>query len=511
MVLFTQHPFSPPLLIVTPVSLRILSSSLALISVAWLSGCATAPVAVTSAEVTVKGATYLSGDAAQQRQRDIKEATKATQQTGSTNVVRVVRPRVFWMGVFREGDPARWPETSLVRQLEGKLVEQVNAKLQDLNSASIDLRTAQRGDSPSSTDGLVALLALSSESRFWYPDSVVEGSNRVLVRLTGQLLFIDSLAGRVATGDLNRVGWQVVASYPIAVDMQGLSSTPPGPEDEVWKQVTNEALVGSQRAPDGRALSVLDQLIDQLKSDAIAPRGRSGLAPVAVAPAVVRVGPLPEGLAEPAPDMLRAWPDELGASLARFLSAGSGLYVSPYIPGGGRAVRLSPVLGQAVAGFASQRGDEKDQTVMSAELQPPSYTVHFEVNGLTQKDGIPQNPNRARIAYGFSGQLVVSQSRGAGQPPERQTWDFVLPAPEGGSLPAQLRRTYGSLVEVNVMRPTFRSPPPGFHEFWWRDSLEQALFQITREIFYPAEDFAKRFAQLRADWSRLMQLQVPGA
>jgi hypothetical protein len=40
--------------------------------------------------------------------------------------------------------------------------------------------------------------------------------------------------------------------------------------------------------------------------------------------------------------------------------------------------------------------------------------------------------------------------------------------------------------------------------------LEQSLFQITREIFYPTEDLAKRFTQLRADWSRLMQSQVPG-
>jgi hypothetical protein len=496
---------------VTLSPLRLVWSCLSLASLLWLSGCATAPVAATSAEVTVKGATFLTGESAQQRQRDIKEATKSTQQTSSSGVVRVVRPRVTWMGVFREGEDTRWPESSLVRQLQGKFVQKVNAKLADLKPAAIDLRTTGNGDSPASTDGLIALLALSSESRFWYPDSVVQGSNRVVVRITGQLLFIDSLAGRVAAGDLNRVGWQVVASYPIAVDMQGLSETPPGPDDEVWQRVTSEALIGTQRAPDGRALSVLDQLIDQLQSDAIAPRGRSGLAPVAVAPAEVRLGPLQAGLSEPAPEALRAWPDELGASLARFLSAGSGLYVSPYVPGGRREIRLSPVLKDAVAGFVAQRGDGQDQTVMSAELQPPSYTVHFEVSGLTQTDSIPQNPNRARIAYGFSGQLVVSQNRGAGQPPERQTWDFVLPVPEGGPLPAQLRRSYASLIDVNVMRSIYGAPPPGFHEFWWRDSLEQTLFQITREIFYPTEDFAKRFTQLRADWSRLMQVQVPGA
>jgi hypothetical protein len=229
-------------------------------------------VEATSAEVTVKGATFLTGDTAQQRQREIKEATKATQQTSSAGVVRVVRPRVFWMGVFREGEATRWPESSVVRQLEGKFVERVNAKLVDLKPTAIDLRTANNGDSPSSTDGLVALLALSSESRFWYPDPVVQASNRVVVRLTGQLLFIDSLAGRVAAGDLNRVGWQVVASYPIAVDMQSLSETQPGPDDNVWQRVTSEALMGAQRTPDGRALSVLDQLTDQLKSDAIAPR-----------------------------------------------------------------------------------------------------------------------------------------------------------------------------------------------------------------------------------------------
>lgn len=483
---------------------------LTIASLVWLSGCATAPVEATSAEVTVKGATFLTGDTAQQRQREIKEATKATQQTSSAGVVRVVRPRVFWMGVFREGEATRWPESSVVRQLEGKFVERVNAKLVDLKPTAIDLRTANNGDSPSSTDGLVALLALSSESRFWYPDPVVQASNRVVVRLTGQLLFIDSLAGRVAAGDLNRVGWQVVASYPIAVDMQSLSETQPGPDDNVWQRVTSEALMGAQRTPDGRALSVLDQLTDQLKSDAIAPRGRSGLAPVAVAPAVLRLEPQQAGLAETASAALRLWPDELGASLARFLSAGSGLYVSPYIPGGGSKVLLSPVLTNAVADFAAQRGDAQDQNTMSAELQPPSYTVHFEVTGLTQSDSIPQNPNRARIAYGFSGQLVVTQNRGIGQPPDRQTWDFVLPVPEDRPSPAQLRRTYASLIDVNVMRSTYDSPPPGFHEFWWRDSLEQSLFQITREIFYPTEDLAKRFTQLRADWSRLMQSQVPG-
>jgi len=478
-------------------------------SLAFLGGCLTAHKKTTSAQINQKGATFLASESAQQRQQEIKQATKLTQQTSDSGIVRVVKPRVFWMGVFREGNPAKWPEASLVRHFEAKLREEVEAKIAEISPAAIDLRTVAKGDSPAGTDGLIALLALSSESRFWYPDPVVKGSNRLVVRITGQLLFIDSLAGRVASGNLNRVGWQVVSSYPVAIDMLGLNDAVPAEDDEVWKRIAADALFGSQRAKDGKALSIRDQLIDQLKSDALAPRGRSGLAPVAVVPAIIKIVDVQDGLAVPEPATLLAWTDDLGASLARYLSTGSGLFVSPYIPGGGQKILLSPVLGQAVAGFAGQRGDEKDQTVMSAELQPPSYTVQFEVTGLTRKDSIPQNPNRARIAYGFTGRLMTSQDGGGGKRADVQTWDFVLPVPEGSPLPAPLKKTYSSLIDVNILRSTYQSPPAGFHDFWWRDSLEQALFQITREMFYPNEDLANRFAKLRSDWSRLMQVPQP--
>ena len=53
------------------------------------------------------------------------------------------------------------------------------------------------------------------------------------------------------------VGWQVVGSYPVAIDMLGLSDTEPGPDDEVWKRVAADALFGTQR--------LLDEVVHELR------------------------------------------------------------------------------------------------------------------------------------------------------------------------------------------------------------------------------------------------------
>ena len=325
-------------------------------SLAFLSGCVTAPEAATSAEINQKGATFLGSESAQQRQQEIKQATKLTQQTSDSSGVAGAKPRVFWLGVALEGDSKRW-ENTLSEGLRETLRTEIATKLAGIKPAAIELLDPLQGSSNRQpTDGLIALVALSSESRFWYPDPVVKGSNRVVVRITGQLLFIDTLVGRVSGGSLNRVGWQVVGSYPVAIDMLGLSDPIPDPNDEVWNRVTQDALFGSQRAKDGKALSIRDQVGDQLNSKALAPRGMTGRGPVAVAPALVNAGDLGPDVTAPSRETQTAWADDLGFSLSRFLSAGSGLYVRPYVPGGGDEIRLNGLLKDAVNTFVEGRG-----------------------------------------------------------------------------------------------------------------------------------------------------------
>ena len=480
---------------------------LCVVSMVFLGGCVSAPVMTTQTQLKTSGNTYLSGETAKERQEAVNAASEKTQSTGNSRAVIVEKPRVFWMGVYREGDDVKWGSDSLVKKLEGKLKTGIEEAIASAKPQAIDLLTLGGGSKIESSDGLVAVLAISSESRSWQPHPYRDTdvykrrgwTHRAFVDIRGQLLFIDSKIGRVnAPGGVPQVGWQVTASYPLAVRMEAPTAGVPSDDSPVWLEIATEALVGTARAANNAALSIRDQMIDQLQSDSITPRGRSGVSPVAAAPAVIKFGAAEAiGASINEADAVR-WSDDLGSTLSRYLAAGTGLVVSPYVPSGAAEIRLSPILGGAVGSFSKGQGD----SVLSAVLQRPGYVFELQVEKLTLADSSVDNPELAVLRYGFSGRLVLKRPEQDGLK-ETHSWPIQLPLPPSDKTGKQWEeRTtrYLKGITVNLQRSTLALSAADLkqmHLFWWRRSFEQSLFHLSRELLFPKDDLTGLFRDVR--------------
>jgi hypothetical protein len=460
----------------------------------------------TQTQLKVSGNTYLSGEATKERQAAVNAASEKTQSTGNSRAVIVEKPRVFWLGVYREGADVKWGSDSLVKKLEGKLKTGIEEAIASAKPQAIDLLTLGGGAKIESSDGLVAVLAISSESRSWQPHPYRETdlfkrrgwTHRVYVDIRAQLLFIDSKVDRVSTRDVNQVGWQVTASYPLAVRMEAQTAGVPSDDSPVWLETATEALVGTARAANNAALSIRDQMLEQLQSDSITPRGRSGVSPVAAAPAVIKFGAAEAmGASINEADAVR-WSDELGSTLSRYLAAGTGLVVSPYVPSGQQEIRLSPILGDAVGSFSKGQGD----SVLSAVLQRPGYVFELQVEKLKLADSSLDNPELAILRYGFSGRLVLKRPEQGGYK-ETQSWPIQLPLPPSekpGKQWEERTTRYLKGVTVTLQRSTLALSAADLkqmHLFWWRRSFEQSLFHLSRELLFPKEDLTGLFRDVR--------------
>ncbi len=473
----------------------------------------------TQTQLKASGNTYLSGESAKERQAAVNAASEKTQSTGDSRAVIVEKPRVFWMGVYLEGADSKWGPTSLVKKLEGKLKTGIDEAIASAKPKGIDLLTLGGANKIESTDGLVAVLAISSENRSWQPHPYQETevfkrrgwTHRVFVEIRGQLLFIDSKIGRVnARGGVNQVGWQVTASYPLAVRMEAPTAGVPTDDSPVWLETATEALVGTSRAANNAAISLRDQMLDQLQSDSITPRGRSGVSPVAATAAVIKFGAadaLSTSITQTDAD---GWSDDLGSTLSRYLSAGTGLVVSPYVPSnpegtdaekklGAKKIRLSPILRDAVGNFSKGQGD----SVLSADMQSPGYVFELQIEKLTLADSSVDNRELAVLRYGFSGRLVLKRPEQDGLK-ETHSWPIQLPLPpleKKGKQWEERTTRYLKGITVNLQRSNLNELSPAdlkqMHLFWWRRSFEQSLFHLSRELLFPKDDLTGLFRDVR--------------
>lgn len=491
---------------------KILKAAAGSLGIWVLSGCVSAPTAATHQEVKAqyieeqKGDTHLSSAAARAKQNEIKESARLTQQTGDSQVVRVVKPRVFWRGVFREGLDKQWLASSLIRDLEPKFRSEVELAVANCHPTNLILKRTDAGDQIGDSDGLIVLLALSSEEQNYYrnPKSNESDQNVLMLRINGQLLFIDTKARRIMNRDTNEAGWQVTSSYPLSVLAKGLCVGKPTQVE--WTDLAEMALLGTERTATGDPISIRDQFVDLLNSDAVAPRILTKTAPIAVSPVIVTIedSAIQNGYKCDASELV-LWADQVAASFARYLATNTGLAIRPYIAGGSDQINLSPMMSAA-----AQHGLEKgDSTILSASLQKPSEIFHLTIR-LTASDLLANNARRARINYGFEAALNLAPAAVAAIGNPDLHWNFILPAPNSDPAPAILKQKYLQMIQVNLRRETLQAA--NFkHAYFWQDSLNQGLFQLTREMFSPIEDQANRFGFLRSHLAALglLNLYIP--
>jgi hypothetical protein len=276
------------------------------------------------------------------------------------------------------------------------------------------------------------------------------------------------------------------------------------PSDSTKAALVELALLGTDRTQSGAAISLRDQFLDLIQSQSVSPRITARTAPIAVADVDIPASALNKNgayICDPA--AVSSWSNELASSFTRYIATNTGLAIRPYLPGGGDEIKLTPILVAA----AEQGLELGDSSVLYASLQKPSEIFHISITSLISKDVKPEDPNLAEIIYGFKIRLSVEPYAKSLESDKSLVWDFTVPD-LSNSIPKTLNNKYLDITTVKVLRDALNLPD-FIHSYWWRESIEWGLFQISREMFFDSEDQAKRFQGLRSHLYQLGVFNIP--
>ena len=282
---------------------------------------------------------------------------------------------------------------------------------------------------------------------------------------------------------------QVTAAYPIGVVEADLFTG--DLTDDHKARLASEALSGTRRTAEGKALSLCDQVVDLIEQDAVVPR--SLFPPVAVArvelgDGLSRGDVSGKGIALDA-SRVQAWGDILASAFSSYLGANSGFPVNPYT-GGAMAIGSDSTL-SAAAQITMRRTDNQQ---LNATLRKPTYIFKLRITQLHATESKDSKQTfLAVMDYGFSGSLtVLDADRGS----QVLVLPIDIPGRSGGGIPSKLARKYKEITAVNVRRDRLASGDVD-HAEYWRGRIEEFLLQLAREITFPEEDLGKRFDPVR--------------
>ena len=406
------------------------------------------------------------------------------------------RERVFWGGVaVAGGDQESQDALPLCanRNLLHEFEQSVGEKLRSVNPPHFDLQNTgagpARADNWRDQDALVMMLVLVSEDRFCQPDPAMPEKYRVIIKITGQLLFLDTSKNM-----------QVTASYPLAVAQRNLTTTPPGEAE--FAELAKQALMSEQRMPDGKAASLRDQLLDQLTGRTIVPR--AWRQPVAVGgvslSAACRKVDVPGGSQELPESLLARWSAQFANTFVEYLGTGSGLAVNPYMAEGQSAVARD----RALSAAASLTMRTTDRKMLNASLKPPRMVFNLEIDQLTCSMNQRSTMFLNIMDYGFAGKLtVMNPDTGA----TFLSLPLQIPAPDSSKLPRPLLQKYAGISAVKLLKETVEKGQVD-HAYWWQESIDGYLLQLAREIAFEEEDLGHRFTRLRGELKRSLNASL---
>jgi len=336
---------------------------------------------------TQKSASYLDSAGITNSQKRMAE--------NMAESVQKRREQVSWGGVAVFGNKPEGEDlpvsSKLSAEFQGALVE----KLRSIHPATFDLKNLGSGvaDNLRSQDALLLVVALAAEYPSHCPELFDRSKTRGEMTIKGHLLFLDS-----------KNGMQLVASYPIGVKLWNVFDQEPSPAE--FSTLARTALMGSERLPDGGAVSFTDQVTALLARNAVVPRAI--FPPIAVAPVTFSpdcsVANTPQGSVNIPPKTFARWSDEFALAFGNFLSTGSGFAVNPYLPGGSRVIGSDRVL--SAAGHITMRTVDNQQ--LNASLKAPTLTFKLEVTSLRSIRNEKQSTQVKEVVnYCISGRLLV--------------------------------------------------------------------------------------------------------
>ena len=431
---------------------------------------------------------------------DVRSASSYLASKGTTNAQNRIeaqlaessqkrRERVFWGGVAIAGGDQEsdknlplCSDASLLREFE----QSVSEKLGAVHPAQFDLQNTgagpARADNWKDQDALVMMLVLVSENKFCQPDPVLAGKYRGRIKITGQLLFLDTSKNM-----------QVTATYPLGVAQMKFFATAPGDAD--FAELAKVALLSDERTADGKGLSLRDQCLDQLAGRTIVPRGWRD--PVAVG--TVSFSPtcqnavVPGGVQELPTSLLVRWSDQFATTFVNYLGTGSGLAVNPHTAGGGLASK-----DHALNAAASLTMRTTDRKMQNASLKPPRMIFNLQFDQFTCSVNQRSTMFLNVMDYGFRGKLTVDNpDTGA----SFLSLPFEIPAPKSSKLSRPLAEKYADISAVKLHKEIVEKGQVD-HAYWWQQSIDLYLLQLAREIAFEEEDPGHRFSTLREELNR---------
>ena len=441
-------------------------------------GCVTSAEMKTSDSYMSKsnlrtGSTYL----------DSKAVAASQERMANAIAVPAVKDRVFWGGVTiaQPGNTAtkNMPFCSNPTVLK-KFEESLSEELKKITPPLFELRNIGVGpatmDNWKGEDGLIMIVSLTSENSSCTPDPIVKDEFRVELKITGQLLFLDA-----------KKDMQVTASYPLGVVQMDVI---PGIATESdYLELAREALVSDDRADDKKALSLRDQITDQLKGKTIVPRGVR--APVAVGKVTFDgaccSASLPEGTVDIGGPILDRWTEQFGFTFANYLGIGNGLAVNPY----GSTTNTANTVVSVAASLTMRTVDNKQ---VNAKLGAPRLVFFLNFDRLHAAQNAESDRYTKILDYGFRGSVRVVNSDLGGR--EVLSLGFDLPPGKSTKLPKQLIEKYSAISETRFLRKVFGDGQVD-NQYWWQEAIDGFLLQLSREIAFDEEDLGHRFQKLR--------------
>lgn len=442
----------------------------------FLAGCATTTKHDWSVGPTERGQTFLES----------KGAQAGKERLAKTAVIIQNREDVRWGGVavVTENGQALAPMAGAkLEEFQNNLIRSLKGAVNIPGFNLLGLGDALTDNERLSKAPITFMVVIQHERMTTTP---VLDTQKVRFDVIGQMIFLD-----------NKSAMQLTAAYPVAVGVEDLGNPDPS-------ELIRMALHTDKKAPDGKAISLVGQVMELLSNEAISPR--AVFPPISVLPVMVGSGQVELNIgmfsgsklqvdkATVPQDVAARWPDELGRTFATFLGANTGLPLNPYTTAGGATALKDDTVLSIASSFTMRQADNQ-QTY--SKLTPPRYLLSVEFLSLTcmeSDDKAKRKTFQTSVNYGFD--VVVSlKNADTGKEVDR----VAIKLEHGGKNLGALARKYGGISEFVLKRQQSDGPvDPEVIKVNLRPFLDEFMLQLAREVAYPEEDLLKRFEKFRA-------------
>ena len=430
-----------------------------------VAGCATAPLQNFD-QSQEKSQTYMDSKGSSQA------AAKMLERQGGAALINF-REDVLWGGIYYFGNrpgAETMPYCSSV-------TEKFNAQLTDqFRSIALKNFDVVLGQSAKKQAPLLMVVSFTSEDAHERSDPLLKGQIRMELDVRAQLLFLDPKADM-----------QVVNAYPLAIKaVDAMESTP---ATKNWEELAEYALCEDIRDKDGKATSIISQILDTLRSQAVV--ARSMFEPVAVTAVKIDLGAVPikgpyQSITLDA-NVTRSWSQRFGSSFTTYLAKNSGFAMNPFLPGQEGQFDRDSVVGGVLQ--LTRRSDQ--QPTVTGHLRKPRFIISVIIRDLKMDTFERQADLNEVIEYGCTVELILSQTT-----PAREVARVTARSSDYGKQSDRLRKKHQQISRYNYKPAALESDSVDHGKAFSR-YIESYLNMIANSIAHDEDDPIGIFTSFR--------------